>query len=340
VKIFVHEYICGGGLAGQALPESLAAEGRAMWTAALEDFAALPGAEVHTLADRRFDVTVPGVHAQPVGPGDEPAAFGELAAACDFTLVIAPEFDGLLEARCRRALAAGGHLLGPSAEAVAVAADKPTLDGRLLAAGLPTPWGQWLRRQGDHMSAEPFPAVLKPARGAGSQGVFLVADRAGLAAATEAAVSEGVRESVYLQPHIPGRPASIALLVGPEAVAPLMPAFQHLSDDGRFRYLGGSAPPPPELFERAVDLGRRAVAAVPGLRGYVGVDLILGETADADVVIEINPRLTTSYVGLRVLSEVNLAGQMLNAVLGRPIALRWKAGGVAWTAGGHVEYAE
>jgi len=41
----------------------------------------------------------------------------------------------------------------------------------------------------------------------------------------------------------------------------------------------------------------RACEAVPGLKGYIGVDLILTRTEA--MVIEINPRLTTAYLGVR-----------------------------------------
>ena len=74
-----------------------------------------------------------------------------------------------------------------------------------------------------------------------------------------------------------------------------------MSDDGRFVYLGGSLPLPHALASRATRLAQQAVAALPDPLGYVGVDLVLGADADGadDYVIEINPRLTTSYIGLR-----------------------------------------
>jgi len=49
------------------------------------------------------------------------------------------------------------------------------------------------------------------------------------------------------------------------------------------------------------------------LRGYVGVDLVL--SANAAFVVDINPRLTTSYVGLRKVAHFNLAEALLDAVL-------------------------
>jgi predicted ATP-grasp superfamily ATP-dependent carboligase len=51
-------------------------------------------------------------------------------------------------------------------------------------------------------------------------------------------------------------------------------------------------------------------AAIPGLWGYVGVDLIDGP--DGPVVLEINPRLTTSYAGLKHAVGANPAGLVLD----------------------------
>ena len=50
-----------------------------------------------------------------------------------------------------------------------------------------------------------------------------------------------------------------------------------------------------------------AVTSFPNARGFIGVDLVLGEKADDDRIIEINPRPTTSYCALRRRSSVNLA---------------------------------
>ncbi len=91
-----------------------------------------------------------------------------------------------------------------------------------------------------------------------------------------------------------------------------MPCKQRISDDGRLRYLGGELPLAAGLAERARSLAERALAAMPAAVGYVGVDLVLGREPDGseDVVIEINPRLTTSYVGLRAAARINLAEAM------------------------------
>jgi predicted ATP-grasp superfamily ATP-dependent carboligase len=111
------------------------------------------------------------------------------------------------------------------------------------------------------------------------------------------------------QPFVPGTAASVAFIDG--VTVPI--------DAG--------------MEERAIALASRAVAAVPGMRGYYGVDLVLGPAGD--FVIEINPRLTTSYLGLRALCHNNL----MAVLLGRDNSpLRWREGAVAFDPDGTLTH--
>jgi tyramine---L-glutamate ligase len=303
MRIFVYEYTCAQPLS--SLAESLRTEGPAMLLAVLADFRRIPGVQAVTLEGN-----------------DSREAFCDLARSADQTLLIAPEFNDILAQRCRWVEEIGGRLLGPSAAAVGLTADKLLLSHHLHAAGVPTPARARLP------GPISYPAVLKPRDGAGSQATFLVRNSEGLTRCSQQAVAEGWHGELILQAFVPGTPASVAFLVGPGGCVPLLPAAQHLSDDGRFHYRGGSVPLSAELCERAVAVAQRAVEAVPGLRGYVGVDIVLGET---DQVIEINPRLTTSYIGLSTLAETNLAEAMLRVAAGEPVALRWRQGEVQFS---------
>ncbi len=333
MRVFIYEYACALDQ-GLSVAESIRAEGRAMLSAVVEDFARVPDVQVLTLLG--------------APPGGEEEAFRSHAAAADWSLVIAPEFDGLLLTRCRWVEEAGGRLLGPSLAAVELASDKWATYQLLREAGVPTP-ETWLlpgaremggrggifdapvvREPAGASKTPPRPLmsmVVKPRFGAGSQDVRLVADAHLVRAAGR----------LLAQEHVAGVAASVAFLTGPGRLVPLAPAYQRLSDDGRFRYLGGKIPLSPSLAKRAVPLARRALEALPGLRGYVGVDLVLGDVGNhADFVIEINPRLTTSYVGLRVLARTNLAEAMLAAAAGEPPELQWREGAVAFEADGRV----
>ena len=67
MRIFVYEFVTGGGLAGRPVPRSLAREGLAMRSALLEDLAAIDGHEIVTTTDTRFTRCMPpGVDSVPV----------------------------------------------------------------------------------------------------------------------------------------------------------------------------------------------------------------------------------------------------------------------------------
>ena len=295
--VFVYEYLCAQAARSSTLAPSLLREGRAMRDAIAADFGAIPEVDVLLLAE------------------EDERRFRDLAARADFSFVVAPEFERILETRCRWVEEAGGKWLGPTSTAIRLVADKWELSRHFKSLQVPAPRTWLLDREPNDL----YPIVLKPRFGAGSQNTFL------LHSSTDRPIrSEATDPEMIAQEYVDGTAASVAFLIGPNDCVALEPCWQHLSDDGRFHYLGGSLPIPPELAERAVRLGRRAVNAVPGLIGYIGVDLVLGSQESGDRVVEINPRLTTSYIGLRRLAQFNIAEIVLRVVRGEPIPkLEW-----------------
>jgi predicted ATP-grasp superfamily ATP-dependent carboligase len=334
MRLFVYEFICAAGIDA---PASLAREGRAMLDALLHDLGRCRGVCTTTLLPAGTSPPAGGWPNNTVlraDPGAEPELFTAEAGRADYTLVIAPEFDDLLGERCRRVEGCGGRLLGPGSAAVRLTGDKLRLAGHLHRHGVPTPPAHPWRWPG---VGEPppvaFPVVGKPRYGAGSQATFLLRNLDDLAAAG-AAEGEGWHGEMIAQPYHDGAAASVSFLVGRDRTVAMPAAAQRLSEDGRFRYLGGAVPLPAALNRRAQQLARRAVESVAGLFGYVGVDVVLGTGESGDVVIEINPRLTTSYVGLRRLARFNLAEALLAVTTESPLpCLEWHEGPVIFSAG-------
>jgi predicted ATP-grasp superfamily ATP-dependent carboligase len=78
-------------------------------------------------------------------------------------------------------------------------------------------------------------------------------------------------------------------------------------------YLGSDLIEEVELEHRARSLVERAVQALPPARGYFGVDILLADDASgaSDRIVEINPRLTSSYAVVRKVCSSSLALGML-----------------------------
>lgn len=282
MTILIHEYVTGGGLAGQPLPKSLATEGRAMRRALVREFRQVEGARVVETLDERFADEAEG--AILVGPGRELEVLTQEARRSDFTLVIAPETDGVLEERARRVERAG-RSLGSSPAAVALTGDKLAFAEHLRGHAIATP------RTALH-PAEGFapPFVLKPRDGAGAEETVRV-DR------VEQRPSAGTfRSARIIQDHVPGEPMSASFLVGGEGETILWGVgWQEVAiERGGFVYQGGRLPAPDS---HATDDVLRAVRSVEGLRGWVGVDFVRDLETGACVVLEVNPRPTTSVVG-------------------------------------------
>jgi hypothetical protein len=121
---------------------------------------------------------------------------------------------------------------------------------------------------------------------------------------------------------------------------PLTPCKQRVSEDGQLRYQGGELPLAAGLGQRAVALADRVLAALPDARGYVGVDLVLGRDPGGaeDFVVEVNPRLTTSYVGLRAAATSNLAEAMIRVAEGDASPVEFFARSLEFDSLGNVSF--
>jgi tyramine---L-glutamate ligase len=321
-RVFIYEQITAIGLGRDPTSpdHSLATEGRAMLGAITADFAAIPG-----LQTIRFPEGLPEHDHRPI--------FRQLAQQADWSLIIAPETDGELERLCREVLAVGGRLLGTNPDGIALTADKWKLAEHWNQLGVPTPRTVAVSRSESVdavLKQLRFPVVIKPRDGAGSVSTFLATTLAEAISAIECC-----RVPMIAQEFVEGRAASVAFLIAGEDRVPLPAAFQLTTSTDGFRYSGGSLPIEPELAGRAVAVGLAAVQGVPGLFGYVGVDVVLG--ASADVAIEINPRLTTSYVGLRAMTAMNLAEVLLRVCGGSKVQLTWNTGRVQFKPNGAVQ---
>ena len=340
MRIFVYEFASGGGLAGHDVPASLAREGAAMRAALVTDLCAIGGQEIVTTADARVRHDLPrGVEivALPAGDRAREAALDRLIGSADAVWLVAPETDRCLEHLAARVERQQKPLLGSSADAIRRASDKARLPQLLAGLGVRHPVTRALERGADPTRAADrigYPVVVKPARGAGSQGLRLVRHARELGRAVEFARRSTDDGRLLLQEYVQGAPVSVSLLAnGREAMALTLNA-QAIGSSPPFSYCGGETPFDHPLAPQAVAAALDTCRALPGLRGFVGVDLVLTES-DV-VVIEVNPRLTTAYLGVRAALEENVVAWAIAACAGVLPSVPRATRRVRFTASGRV----
>lgn len=313
-KVFVHEFVTGGGWPPGEVPFDLASEAAAMLQAVLADFRAWGAVSTVTTLDRRLDrFALPADEMVCVTPGQHASAFASLLNQIDAALIIAPETDGTLARLSAVVEEARIPLLSCSSAAVAIASDKAVCYDLFRQAKLPTP----LTCQASFSTASQvadqvgYPLVIKPIDGVGCAGVCLVREPAELAGALTLVHQSTSHDEIILQSFVAGVHASVSFLAAGERSVPLSLNGQAIEFGCPFVYRGGVVPLSHPMAARALLVAQSALRLMPGLRGYVGVDLIL--TQDEALLIEINPRLTTSYIGLRQVIDLNLAQAMWEA---------------------------
>ena len=282
------------------------AAGRDMRDAIAGDLARLAGVDLTVAVGQQEAGHAPPGRTVAMRPGETAETFlRRESRRHDLCWIVAPETGGLL-LRLHEAVGPR-RWIGCSAAAIRVAASKQATCAALARAGILAPPALAAGHRG--------PWIVKPDDGAGS----LHTRRHATRAAAEADLGERRRagEAAVLQPFVSGETLSVSMVVGPVLARVLAFNRQRLEIDaeGWLHDLGVQAAALAPSDPRAGPLQALATevaAAVPGLRGYVGIDVVWNER-DGPVVIEVNPRVTCAYAGLSAILHRNLAADVLAA---------------------------
>ena len=304
MRIFLYEHITGGGYTGESLPSSLAHEGDMMLRAIATDLTALPGIEIITTRDPRLaPLEINNVLEFPVLSKDHSCRiFHHCSAITEFAWPIAPETEGILEKLTNGIQKSSCKLIGSLPEAVHITASKFKTTQWLTAAGLQTiPTHRYF----EDLPQSVQQIVVKPDDGAGCIDTLLLS-RTEL----EKWWQPNRSDKLILQPYISGESKSLSLLCSEHSARVLSCNRQRVSiRNNQFQFLGVEVNAYPEERLQYQALAEKIKQAIPGLWGYVGVDII--ENNYGTFIVDINPRLTTSYVGLSRALNVNIAGMIL-----------------------------
>jgi predicted ATP-grasp superfamily ATP-dependent carboligase len=320
----VCEFITGGGLAAEALPESLAKEGALMRDALLKDLAELDQYELVTLHDFRLTAPIQAKHSIAVEPGKFKDQFTQALSQVDLVWLIAPESKGaLLELSelCYEAEKAenGPVFIGSGFDTMLTGTSKTLCYEALHTARihtLPVHAGEDLIQEPyyeslQHQHLEKW--VVKPEDGAGCEGIRVFESLHDL----KGWIAQDERYLHYLaQPYQQGIAASFSMLCRNGKAWLLSCNQQHIQlHNSQFKLTGVTVNGMLPYWQRFETIARKIAQMLPDALGYIGVDVIVAHETNKIYVLEINPRLTTSYVGLHDALNANPAKLILDCVL-------------------------
>ncbi|HSI38733.1 MAG TPA: ATP-grasp domain-containing protein [Methylotenera sp.] len=307
MKILLLEYITAGGLNHVPLPASLLREGTLMRDALLRDFSQLAEVEIITTCDTRVDLSELSQQAIVLDHKSNPMpVWQSLLQSCDAALIVAPETAGVLTELTQLIEASPAKNLGCSSQAVELTSSKFASYQALKNANILTiPTYIANEVMLSNLSLKGFfqhGYIIKPNDGAGCEDTLYFADIEALQIWLD--LNPEMLTGYIVQPYQTGTPASISMLCkdgkawvlgcNQQKIAMTTIDANQQSIHYNGSVINGLSLLHRTTFERLAD---SIAHALPGLNGYVGVDVIVD--GEAVYVVEINPRITTSYIGLR-----------------------------------------
>jgi predicted ATP-grasp superfamily ATP-dependent carboligase len=330
LKVLIYEYVSGGGFTHKSIPPSILSEGFGMLRTLISDVKAA-GHSVTTVLDSRLAVLNLPIEADCIVPvstsREAEEATQKISEIADAAYMIAPGSNQLLQSFVASMERTGVPSLNCRASAIGMVSDKAILLERVKKMGLPTPATIMVSALEDVAEIKQtisgkleFPLIFKPVDGVGCGGLSVVRNENQVASAVDKVIRESSSKYFMVQELIHGVAVSVSLISTGSEALPISLNKQDVSlmaPEAISTYNGGLVPFNSPLKREAFATAEKIVRSLRGLRGYIGVDLVL--TEKGPVVIEVNPRLTTSYVGVRKVVSFNPAQAIINSVLEREL---------------------
>ena len=243
----------------------------------------------------------------------------DLIAQVDAVLVIAPETDGVLLKFAQLTLSLGKIWLGCGKDAIEICGNKLKTYEFLRKNNVPVPTFTWQsfcayeQEYPNTLFAKGNKYVAKPIDGAGCEDTFLFGGFDDLRHFMAPTQIKNRQKSHIIQYFIKGQPASLVMLCK-NGQAHLLCCNRQLiqQQNKQLLFKGVEINGYAAHWQVFDNIAKHLAIWLPSLNGLVGVDIVFDETLAC--IIEINPRLTTSYAGLREAIGANPAELIINTM--------------------------
>lgn len=276
MKILIAEYAVGAGI------EEFMLEGKAMLHTLVRSFVSCGHEVLYPSAGIKLEV------GKVVRTNGFEETLRKLSKECDSALVIAP--DEIL-GDMTEIIENNSVNLGCPPDTVRLCADKLECTRTLFHERIPVPETIGSGRyNGDF--------VIKPRSGCASEGVYRSS-------------SGELKEGYIATKFIKGDHISVSLITG-RTQLPLTVNRQLIELGSGFSYKGGVVPYHCERNKEIIDVAKKTAKSL-GCHGYTGVDIVLG---DKPYVVDVNPRPTSSIIGISRVMKTQIADLILKSRFG------------------------
>jgi predicted ATP-grasp superfamily ATP-dependent carboligase len=326
-NLFIFEFVTGGGYNQLAIPSSLFCEGFAMLRTIVEDFKML-GFKITTLLDERISHLSRLLNSDDVkfvkDKDDFLIRYIDCVKDSSYCFIIAPEFSKHLYNLTQIVKEHKKNLLSIDLDGVLLGTSKFETYEYFRFNKVNTPKSyliplkdntfdvDFIIQKFDQLGSS---IIIKPDDGAGSELIFRFEHKDQILQFFKKPPRKlGLDRSYIVQEYIEGDDLSISIInianskktgVMDQVILSINnQEVQHRDPNGEFKYLGGFTPV--ENYEVLRDKFEKTLTSMDltNFNGYFGIDVI--KKADNSIYfIEINPRLTTSYIGIRNILDYN-----------------------------------
>ncbi len=334
-SIFIFEFVSGGGFSQVDIPSSLFCEGYGMLRCIIADFKAL-GFEIFTLLDHRIEFLSDYLEVDFIKVVDAKdnyiKIFKDIIQKCKYCFIIAPEFSNILYDLTKIARNNDKTILSVDLEGIKLGSSKIKTYNFFKEYEILTPKTYLIPFKNDCLDLNfiiqkfkklQCPIIIKPEDGVGAESIYYFENEYQISNFFQEYSDEiELNRRFILQEYIEGRDLSVSLIgrsnsVGTKLNIPMVLSInsQDIKNKNLRReseYLGGYTPVEDyreitdnlSSFLNKIDLSK--------FQGYFGIDFIRSHNKSLQF-IEINPRLTTSYIGLRKVLNENPVKLIVNS---------------------------
>jgi len=320
-RIFIFEFVSGGGFNKIEIPPPLFCEGFAMLRSLIADFRDLHF-EIRTLIDKRIlslSQYLKASYIIPVGTNDSYIEkYKEQLTNCEYCFIIAPESSNILYFLTEIAHSMKKIILSINLEGIKLSSSKLNTYKFFKSFNILTPLTFSIPTKNNYLDLEFIiqnfdyinkPIIIKPDDGVGAELIYYFENKEQIVKFFQDSKKKiDLARKYVLQEFVQGKDLSISLIQTENFKDLNKPSTIILSvntqlidikhNGSESQYIGGYTP-----AEHHLKIKEQLYPIIEKLdltpfKGYFGIDFIK-KTDGTCNFIEINPRLTTSYIGIR-----------------------------------------